>query len=106
MAVGEGAVWATRVIWGRGVEHELARIDPLADRAAAIVRLHGFGSSVIMNGNRSVAAGEGAVWIVNAEAAGTVSRIDPQTNRVVATIPVGGYPSAWSSKFTRKDFPA
>jgi YVTN family beta-propeller protein len=32
--------------------------------------------------------GEGAVWVPNA-GSGTVSRIDPQTNKIVATIPIG-----------------
>jgi YVTN family beta-propeller protein len=34
------------------------------------------------------AVGHGAVWVVNQEG-GTVSRIDPASNRVVATVPVG-----------------
>ena len=42
-------------------------------------------------GPRRVALGEGAAWVTN-EAAGTVSRIDLDTNRVVATVPVGNSP--------------
>jgi len=38
-----------------------------------------------------VAVGGGAVWVANA-LRGTVSRIDPATNRVTRTIPVGGTP--------------
>jgi len=39
-----------------------------------------------------VAVGAGAIWVTNF-GDGTVSRIDPQTNRVVATIPVGRGPT-------------
>lgn len=39
----------------------------------------------------AVAAGADAVWVANA-GEGTVTRIDPVTNRVVATISVGGTP--------------
>ena len=40
-----------------------------------------------------IAVGDGAVWVANT-ADGTVSRIDPQTNKVVKTITVGGSPQA------------
>jgi peptide/nickel transport system substrate-binding protein len=40
----------------------------------------------------ALAAGDGAVWVANANA-GTVSRIDPQTRAVVETITVGSSPS-------------
>ncbi len=36
----------------------------------------------------SIAVGEGAVWVGN-EGDGTVSRIDPATNQVVAAIRIG-----------------
>src|SRR6202521_5967559 len=36
-------------------------------------------------------AGEGAVWVPNT-ADGSVSRIDPRTNRVVATLRIGDQP--------------
>ena len=36
----------------------------------------------------SIAVGEGAVWVAN-QGDGTASRIDPATNRVVATIGIG-----------------
>ena len=39
-----------------------------------------------------IAVGSNAVWVANA-GDGTVSRIDPQTNEVVKTIPVGSSPS-------------
>ena len=40
----------------------------------------------------SIAAGAGSVWVANAD--GTVTRIDPRANRVVATVDVGGALSA------------
>lgn len=40
----------------------------------------------------AVLVAEGSVWVANS-GDGTVSRIDPATNRVVATIGVGGHPS-------------
>ena len=41
----------------------------------------------------SLAAGDGSVWVTNANA-GTVSRIDPTSRALVETIPVGSAPSA------------
>ena len=42
-------------------------------------------------GASGIAAGEGALWVVNT-LDGTVSRVDPVRRRVVATIDVGGLP--------------
>ena len=41
------------------------------------------------DGPVDVAVGAGAVWVANSRD-GTVSRIDPQSKKVVATIHVGG----------------
>jgi YVTN family beta-propeller protein len=38
-----------------------------------------------------VAVGESGVWVSNADD-NTVSRVDPSTNGVIATIPVGDHP--------------
>ena len=43
------------------------------------------------NGPTGIAFGDGSVWVANS-LDGTVSRIDPATNRVTATIPVGEGP--------------
>ena len=40
-----------------------------------------------------IAVGERSVWVAN-EFDGTVSRIDPETNKVVATITVGHSPGS------------
>ena len=44
------------------------------------------------DGPSALAGGSGSVWVANT-AAGTVSRIDPRTNDVVATIDVGNAPA-------------
>lgn len=43
------------------------------------------------DGPVALAVGAGAVWVANS-GDGTVSRIDPRTNHVIATIPVGHRP--------------
>jgi YVTN family beta-propeller protein len=43
------------------------------------------------DGPVDVAVGEDAIWVVN-QLSRTVSRIDPETNEVVATIPIGNEP--------------
>ena len=40
----------------------------------------------------AVAVAEDAVWVTNS-GEGTVSRIDPETNKVESTIPIGNAPS-------------
>ena len=47
-------------------------------------------------GPTAVAASDDAIWVVNARGR-TISRIDPATNTVVATIAVTGTPSAITS---------
>jgi class 3 adenylate cyclase/streptogramin lyase len=76
-AVGPEAVWmdsnATNEVW---------RIDPVTRSPAAIIHVDG--------GLSGIAVGAGGVWI--ARLVGSVSRIDPRTNRVVTTIHVGDSP--------------
>ena len=56
----------------------------------------------IGNGPAGIAAGEGSVWVTN-RFDGTISRIDPNRDEVVKTIPVGldprgiavGFGSVW-----------
>jgi virginiamycin B lyase len=43
-------------------------------------------------GPEGIATGAGAVWVANLRG-GTVSRIDPATNQVVATIRTGFFPA-------------
>jgi YVTN family beta-propeller protein len=78
IAVDRSSVW---VATGDAV----TRIDRLG--LGTIRRIH---TSTFALG---IAIGAGSVWVTN-NLAGTVSRIDPKRNRVVATIKVGGNP-AW-----------
>jgi len=68
IAAGDGALWI-----GRGELRELsvARFDPSTQRMTGAV-------PVGLSGDRSVAYGEGHVWITDASD-GTVTRIDPET---------------------------
>jgi YVTN family beta-propeller protein len=80
LAVGEGAVWVFD-IWS------VSRIDPQTN---LVVRTISFepGHGVFT----AIAVGEGYVWLVNRlPGNGEVARIDPGTNEIVATIPVGDY---------------
>jgi streptogramin lyase len=74
VAVGEGAIWvlAPASLW---------RIDPATSRFVGSVPLghHEEGSSV--------ATGNGAVWIATSE--GILLRVDPQSQTVARTIPLG-----------------
>jgi YVTN family beta-propeller protein len=93
VAVGDGAVWA---LGFPGV----VRIDPATNAIVARIPV-----AQNVNGGPSPTAltvGDGAVWVANrftrnglnftSGKRGTVSRIDPETNAVVATIPVGHEP--------------
>jgi YVTN family beta-propeller protein len=73
VAVGEGAVWVRQ----GGV---VQRVDPATNAVTA--RIAG-GDGV------AIATGEGSVWAPNTDSE-TVSRINPGTNAVVATIPLRG----------------
>ena len=75
VAVGRGAIWVSG--FGR-----MTRLDPGTDRVVATVRTPG------TEDYSHVAVGLGAVWVTSD--GGTLYRIDPKSNRVVGTIPVGG----------------
>src|SRR5581483_10890532 len=76
VAVGDGAVW----VIGDGYGRELWRVDSSTRRVVATVRLP------FVPGR--VAAGEGAVWVTSL-LGDQVVRVDPASNRLVATIAVG-----------------
>jgi YVTN family beta-propeller protein len=87
LAVGAGAVWATdtdeNVVWRiDAATGRATRTIPVGERPSAppstdpTKRAHG------------IAIGLGSVWVASRNS-GTVSRIDPESNRVVATIRVG-----------------
>jgi YVTN family beta-propeller protein len=97
LAVGAGAVWA---LAGNAVE----RIDPASARPVLSIPVAGSPGPT----PNAVAVGRGAVWVANRvvpppsgvlghlqviqpATPGTVTRIDPRTNAVTATISVGRY---------------
>lgn len=90
IAVGEGGVWVVSPVQGT-----VTRIDPATSTIVATIvvakpapGLYG----LIVPGAGSIAVGDGAVW-ATMENSGKVARIDPSSNRVVATIGTGSYPS-------------
>lgn len=80
VAFGHGALWAVRA------GGAIARVDPEAGKVVAKV--------LVGNNPSSIAAGAGAVWVVDA-VDNSVTRIDPAGgNAVTATAPVGQGPTA------------
>jgi YVTN family beta-propeller protein len=68
---------------GQQTGNRIFRIDVHTNRVSSVR---------VGNGPRSVAVSPTAVWVSNA-LDGTVSRVDPATRKVVATIPVGQNPA-------------
>ena len=89
LAVGDGAVWLA----GDARERAVWRLDPKTHRVAARIHLPFI--------PKAIAAGGGAVWVTSL-LGDTVSRIDPRTNRVVKTIPVGRGPNLRSLPATAR----
>lgn len=77
IAVGSGSVW---VVTSAG---ELVRFDPETRRILARIPM-------ATKEPEFVAVGDGSVWTANLNAF-SVSQIDPRTDRVVRTIPLGSY---------------
>ena len=76
VAVGAGSVWV--LTCGQYNPEELIKIDPEKHRIVKRISIPGLEASFL-------AVGGGSVWL-----AGTaVSEIDPGTNKVVRTIPLG-----------------
>jgi class 3 adenylate cyclase/DNA-binding beta-propeller fold protein YncE len=99
LAVGEGAVWVgngARTAGPLPVVHtvSISRIDPETARVSATARLPSFAetpASVSSGEDRvlgvsQLAVGAGAVWAINPDR--TVSRLDPDTGRRLATVRV------------------
>jgi virginiamycin B lyase len=89
LAVGEGAIWV-------GTDLAVIRIGASSNRVSETIPL---GVSV----PTAIAVGEGAVWVAAGPRSrccplkpigtGTPTRIDPTTNSVEWTIPIGGDPA-------------
>ena len=74
----------------RGLGHQQPRRHAPADRSDD---RFGDGHDHRRQPSAQRRVGDGSVWVANS-GDGTVSRVDPQTDRVVATIPVGQSPQA------------
>jgi YVTN family beta-propeller protein len=91
LAVGEGAVWVAH-----GAGGQVTRIDPQTHERVATIAVGCEGTRFALGCEvTGIAVGDGALWVVDGHTTrpgpGTVSRIDPRTNQVVATIEVGRY---------------
>ena len=89
LAVGDGAIWA---VLGDG--QKIVRIDPATLQVTATIA-----NPLPLEWAPTVAYGDGSVWLSDAipgvgsgSPTGALVRIDPATNAVVATIPVGRSP--------------
>ena len=90
LAIGEGAVWVVSPVQGTVTRIDASTGDviatiPIAKQAPGL-------SGLAVPGAGSIAIGGGAVW-ATVQNVGTVVRIDPATNEVVASIRAGSYPS-------------
>jgi hypothetical protein len=84
LAYGDGSVWVTSegpVALGGS----LLRLDPATSRVIDRIRLPG------VTDYSQVAVGAGAVWVSDSGKS-NVYRVDPRTDRVVATVHLGGSP--------------
>jgi DNA-binding beta-propeller fold protein YncE len=79
LATGFGSLWVG------SQDGRVARVDPTRDRLIATIRG--------IRTPQALAAGEGAVWLIEATRAAVV-RIDPRTNRVVLRLSLGALPTA------------
>jgi YVTN family beta-propeller protein len=80
IAAGDGSIWVA------------CTDDDLVARLPAGVGAGSYRPIEVGDGPTSVAFGAGAVWVANTRA-GTVSRIDPESNEVVDTIEIGNAPA-------------
>jgi YVTN family beta-propeller protein len=88
LAIGGGWIWVAApdpldphaAVW---------RLDPVTARVTQTTKL---GKVVGYPPTLDIAFGEGALWVSSFDA-GTVTRLDPATGNVVATIRIGGHPS-------------
>jgi hypothetical protein len=87
VAVGYGFVWVTTFHpVGLGMNQSgVVKVDPTTNRVV---------DSFAVRDASDVAVGAGSVWVVSDNGRdGVIKRIDPNTDRVMATIPVGRWPS-------------
>lgn len=87
MAILDGSLWVADC-----KENALVRIDTRTAQKIATVP-----TGLASTGELNVVAGAGSVWVASDNAAGKVSRVNPATNQVVATITVN--PGTWYLAF-------
>ena len=88
LAIGGGSIWVAAPA-PYGSYAAVWRLDPITARVTQTTPL---GKVVGYPPTLEIAFGEGAVWVASYDA-GTVTRLDPVTGTVVATIRIGGHPS-------------
>ncbi len=79
-APGQVLAFGQSVLWVGTTGDELLRVNPYSNVTEEAIKV---GKSP-----RSIAIGEGSVWTLNA-GDGTVSRVDPKTNKVTQTVKLG-----------------
>lgn len=86
MAVDEGAVWLLESRWAPGLVARVHKAARETGRIIAVLAQDSYGTDI--------GVGLGSVWVVNhrGDRGGTVSRLDPSTGELLATIPVEPYP--------------
>jgi YVTN family beta-propeller protein len=88
LAIGGGSIWVAAP-GPYGSHAAVWRFDPITARVTQTTTL---GKVVGYPPTLEIAFGEGALWVASYDA-GTVTRLDPVTGNVVATIRIGGHPS-------------
>lgn len=87
MAILDGSLWVADC-----KENALVRIDTSTAKKTATVA-----TGLASTGELNVVAGAGSVWVASDNKVGKVSRVDPATNKVVATVTVS--PGTWYLAF-------
>lgn len=87
MAIHEGSLWVADC-----KENALVRIDTQTAQKTATVM-----TGLASTGELNVVAGAGSIWVASDNLVGKVSRVDPATNTVIATITVS--PGTWYLAF-------
>jgi YVTN family beta-propeller protein len=88
VAIGGGSIWVAAGA-PYGPHAAVWRFDPITAR---VIQTTTLGRVVGYPPTLDIAFGEGALWVASYDA-GTVTRLDPVTGNVVATIRIGGHPS-------------
>lgn len=83
MAILDGSLWVADC-----KENALVRIDTRSAKKIATVP-----TGLASTGELNVVAGAGSVWVASDNKVGKVSRVDPATNKVIATVTVS--PGTW-----------